>query len=128
MDAPIVFISRFRIADGRAGDFAKMMSGAFGMIGEAKPRTALFAAYVDDQRAEARIVHVFPDADAMTVHFAGSEERSQSLGDLAAYTGFEVYGAAPQAAVDQLRREAAAAGVAVTLLPEPIGGFLRAPA
>jgi hypothetical protein len=43
--------------------------------------------------------------------------------------GFEVFGAAPAAAVEQMRREAAAiAGAELTLLPRSIGGYLRAPA
>ena len=41
--------------------------------------------------------------------------------------GFEVYGAAPDAAVDQLRRATGAVlGPELTLLPTSMGGYLRA--
>jgi hypothetical protein len=42
--------------------------------------------------------------------------------------GFEVYGNAPADTVEQLRREAAAAGAELKLLPRGIGGYLRPPA
>ena len=43
--------------------------------------------------------------------------------------GFEVYGAAPAAGLDQLRREVTAVpGAELTLLPRSIAGYLRAPA
>ena len=54
---------------------------------------------------------------------------SASVADMMELLGFEVYGAAPAAAVDQMRREAAAVpGAELTLLPRAIGGYLRAPA
>jgi hypothetical protein len=42
--------------------------------------------------------------------------------------GFEVYGAAPEAAVDQLRRATGAVpGAELRLQPISMGGYLRAP-
>jgi hypothetical protein len=128
MTEPIVFISRNRILDGKRVEFASMYAMGVGFIGSTKPRTALFAAYLDEAGAEVSIVHAFPDAAAMALHFEGSDERSSSVSQLIAPAGFEIYGRAPTAAVDQLRREAAAAGVDFNVLPDSIGGFLRAPA
>jgi hypothetical protein len=98
------------------------------VIGATKPRTALFAAYLDATRTEVRIVHAFPDAAAMTAHFVGSEERGSAADGLLAPAGFEVLGTAPRGAVDQLRRDATTAGVGLEVLARPLGGFLRAPA
>jgi hypothetical protein len=128
MPAPIVFISRFRVVEGRRDDWAASFAGFIDVIAESKPRTALQAAYLDRSGSETRIVHVFPDPAALTLHFEGSDERSSSISDLIEMAGFEVYGQAPDAAIDQLRREAASAGVTLDLFPDPIGGFLRAPA
>jgi hypothetical protein len=97
------------------------------MIGSTKPRTALFAAYADETGSDVRIVHAFPDAAAMALHFEGSDERTTSVSELYTPAGFEIYGRAPAAAIDQLRREAAMASVGVDNFPDPIGGFLRAP-
>ena len=128
MGEPIVFISRWRIRHGKRAALEAMSAQAVGSIGSTKPRTALFAAYVDEAGDELRIIHAVPDAAAMIDHFEGSEERSASVQDMIELLGFEVYGAAPQAAVDQLRHETAAVpGAQLTLLPSSIGGYLRAP-
>jgi hypothetical protein len=127
MAEPIVFISRSRIVEGKRAEFERAFAGGVDLIRATKPRTALFAAYINEIGAEVKIVHVFPDAAAMADHFQGSDDRTQSVSELIVPTDFEVYGPAPAAAIDQLRREAAVAGGSVEFLPEPIGGFLRAP-
>jgi quinol monooxygenase YgiN len=126
MAEPIVFISRFRILEAKRAAFESLFAGAIELIHSTKPRTALYAAFVDETGAKLRIVHAFPDAAAMTIHFEGSDERSQSVSELMVPAGFEVYGSAPEAAVDLLRREAAASSVELTLFSESLGGFLRA--
>lgn len=128
MAEPIIFISRNRILDGRRFEFESAFATAVGMIGSSKPRTSLFAAYLDQAGTEVRVVHVFPDAAAMAAHFEGSEDRSASASTLIMPAGFEVYGPAPAAAVDQLRREAEMAGVGVNVYDQAVGGFLRSPA
>ena len=66
-------------------------------------------------------------AGAMVFHFDGSDERSTTVSELIEPAGFEVYGPAPIAAVDQLRREARSAGISLTIHPALVGGFLRRP-
>jgi hypothetical protein len=128
MAEPIVFISRWRIRQGKRAALEAMFAEAIGFIGSTKPRTALFAAYLDEAGEELRFVHAMPDAAALTDHFEGSEERSASVQDMIELLGFEVYGAAPEAAVDQLRQATAAVpGAELTLLPTSMGGYLRAP-
>jgi hypothetical protein len=125
MTEPIVFISRFRLRDGMAPDFAASFSDAVATIEAGKPRTAVFAAYLDLSGSDLRVVHVFPDGAAMTDHFAGSEERSASVVGLIRPTGYEVFGQAPAGAVAQLRREAEGAGIRLSTFPGAVGGFLR---
>jgi hypothetical protein len=128
MAEPIVFISRWRIMEGQREAIEEMFAQAVGFIGSSKPRTALFAAYVDEMEEELRIVHAMADGAALTDHFVGSEQRSASVEGLIQLLGFEIYGNAPADTVEQLRREAAAAGADLTLLPSGIGGYLRPPA
>jgi hypothetical protein len=86
MTEPIVFISRNRILPGKRAEFAAAYAQGVGMIGSSKPRTALFAAYVDETGTDVRIVHAFPDAAAMALHFEGSDERTTSF-DRALHAG-----------------------------------------
>ena len=127
MTEPVVFISRNRIV-GDPAAFAAAFSGAVELIAATKPRTACFAAFVDEARTEVRIVHVFPDSAALADHFRGAEERSSAAEGLFALTGFELYGAADPAEVEQLRREAEVAGVPLEWFANSLGGFLRASA
>jgi hypothetical protein len=128
MAEPIVFISRFRIRAGALDAFAEAFESAIALIAETKARTATYAAYSNEEETELRIVHAFPDAAAMSVHFEGADERARSIADLVELAGYEVFGPAPTSAVDLLRRSAGAAGVALFVHPRCIGGFLRAPA
>jgi hypothetical protein len=82
---------------------------------------------MDAAATEVRIIHAFPDAAAIAAHFEGSAERSKAAYELVLPAGFELFGGAPAAIVSQMRREAAEAGVNLDLLPNSIGGFLRAP-
>src|SRR5207249_6602859 len=66
MAEPIVFISRWRIREGKRAEFEAMYAQGVESIGSSKPRTALFAAYLEEAGEELRIVHAVPDAAAMT--------------------------------------------------------------
>ena len=127
MAEPIVFISRFRPRPGKGRAFADAFAAVSPVIDATKPRTMLYAAYVDRDGAELRIVHAFPDAEAMLAHFEGADERAATIADLVDYLGFEVYGAAPTAAIHQLRSTASAVGAELRTFPDGIGGFLRTP-
>ena len=85
MAEPIVFISRLRLRDGAADPFAAMFRNAVAAIADSKPRTALFSAYLDADRTEVAIIHVFPDAAAMADHFEGSDDRAGTIADLVEY-------------------------------------------
>jgi hypothetical protein len=124
---PIVFISHSRVAPGRRDDFGTAYARAIDLIASTKPRTALFAAYLDETEATVSIVHVFPDAAAMNDHFMGSDERTASVAELIQLAGFEVYGPAPTPAIEQLRRVADAGGFGLVVNARSLGGFLRAP-
>ena len=128
MAKPIVFISRFRLRAGAADAFVGAFDAAIELIAETKQRTATYAAYIDDEESEVRIVHAFPDAAAMSVHFEGADERARSIADLVQPAGFEVFGPAPTSAIDMLRHSADSAGVELHQYPRCLGGFLRAPA
>ena len=78
MSGPIVFISRNRIVDGRRAEFELAYPRALDSSRRPNQKTALFAAYVDNSGTEVRVVHAFPDADAMALHFEGSQDRAQS--------------------------------------------------
>lgn len=126
MADPIVFISHFRVLDGKADALREMFARVIRQLEAGKPRTTAQLGYLDETRGRMTIVHVFRDAQVMAEHFRGSAERSASAYELFTPDGWEIYGRPSQAILDQMRDEAAAAGVSLVVDPEYVGGFLRA--
>ena len=128
MTEPIVFISEFEVQRGAEGSLRTAAAGVAELIRTSKPRTALFAVYLDETGATVRFVHAFPDDSSLQAHFEGFGDRASTVAGILAPASFELYGEAPPGPLDQLRRDADAAGVKLRRFPSPIAGFLRNPA
>lgn len=125
MPEPIVFISHFRVKEGKLEGFRRFLRDGAPFIEAQKPRTAGFLAYVNEQAGRVAIVHVFPDAEAMTRHFEGADERSTAAYEFITPDGFEIYGKPSADVVGTLRTGAASAGVTVSVMSAYAAGFLR---
>lgn len=125
MSEPIAFVSHFRVREGRLEEFRSSFGGGATQLQVAKPRTVAFLGYVDEAGARATIVHLFPDAEAMDLHFEGAAERSSAADELIEPDGWEIYGTPSTSAVEMMEQSAAAAGVTLTVQPSSLGGFLR---
>jgi quinol monooxygenase YgiN len=125
MTEPIVFISHFRVKEGMLDGFRDAFHAMTAHLEADMPRTLLYVAYADESGAQATIVHVFPDADAMDLHFRGAEERSRVAYQFIEPSGWEIYGPAGAAAIEMMRGEAAAAGVPLRIEVGGIAGFVR---
>ena len=124
MSGPIVFISHQRVKPGRFDEFAAFFADGAKAIEADKPGTVVFLAYADADRDETRIVHVFPDAEAMDRHMQGADERSAQAYQFLEPLEIDVYGA-PSAGVIAEIEGLAGHGVKVTLMPGSVGGYLR---
>ncbi|HSM44399.1 MAG TPA: antibiotic biosynthesis monooxygenase, partial [Acidimicrobiia bacterium] len=76
MSAPIVFISTFRIKDGKLDAFKEHFGGNVPGMEASKPGTAVFYGYLNETGTQLKIVHLFPDAEAMDAHVEGVDERA----------------------------------------------------
>ena len=63
----------------------------------------------------------------MDLHFEGSDERSAAVYEFVEPDGFEIYGRPSDEALETMRQAADGSGVSLTVRPEHLGGFLRAP-
>ena len=125
MSGPIVFISHQRVKPGRFEEFAAFLAEGSKAIEAGKPGTMVFLAFTDRERGETRIVHVFPDAAAMDRHIEGAAERSAKAYEFLEPLEIDVYGLASPGAVSEIEA-LAGHGVTVRLMPELVGGYLRA--
>lgn len=73
------------------------------MLEADKPGTVAFLAYLDEDGSEASIVHVFPNAAAMSAHLEGVQERSEEADAFIHTTAFEIYGSPDPEVVQMMR-------------------------
>ena len=122
---PIVFISHFDVKPGHAEALRAMLASMIADLESSKPSTSAQIAYLSNYERRLSIVHLFSDADALAVHFAGANERSLAVYEHIVPMGWEIYGQPHEPQLAGLRAEAAAAGVALVVEPNLLGGFLR---
>jgi len=125
MAEAIAFISHFRIKPGKLEEVRAAIGAVAAQLAAAKPRTTAFLAYVDENGQRLSIVHLFPDAAAMDLHVEGAADRSKAAYELFEPAGWEIYGTPSKAARETIERNAADAGVTLTVEPDALGGFLR---
>ena len=91
MSEPIVFISRFRIKEGRVDDVRRHFEERAGALKGREAPDPRLPGYVDrDARAVACfLVHAFGDAEAMDLHFEGAEEQARAAYELLEPDGWE---------------------------------------
>jgi quinol monooxygenase YgiN len=125
MSEPVVFISHFKVKEGKLDDLKRLTADVMARLREEKPRTVVFLAYLDEQAAEISFVHAFPDADSMDVHFEGVDERVAAAYQFLEPRGWEIYGKPSDRAMETMRQAATSSGASLTVLTEHLGGFLR---
>jgi hypothetical protein len=127
MSEPVVFISHFKVKDGKLDDLKRLAGEVERSLQEDKPRTAAWLVYLDEGGTRVSFVHCFPDARSMDLHFEGSDERSAAVYEFVEPDGFEIYGEPSDEALKTMRQAAEGSGVSLNVRPEHLGGFLRAP-
>lgn len=125
MSEPIVFISHFRVKEGKGETWKERTQKVVASLEEEKRRTVAFLQYLDESAAELSIVHVFPDAESMDLHVEGAEDRARAAYEFVEPVGWEIYGTPSQRVAEMMRGSADAAGVPLQLHPEHVAGFLR---
>jgi hypothetical protein len=125
MTDPIVFVSHFRIKEGRFQDLRRHFLEAARALEMEKPQTSAFLPYGDDRGGALSIVHLFANADAMDAHVQGAEERSQAAYQFMDPGGWEIYGKPSASVMRMLQQAATGSRVDLKVRPIPFEGFLR---
>ena len=125
MPEPVVFLSHFKVKEGKIDELKRLSGAVERSLREGKPRTAAWLVYLDEDGTKVTFVHCFPDADSMDLHFEGSDERTAAVYEFVEPDGFEIYGQPSEQALETMRQAAEGSGVSLTVLSEHLGGFLR---
>ena len=124
MSGPIVFISHFKVKEGRLDDLKKFGQAMAEQIKAEKPSTLLFLQYLNEEETEQSVIHVFPDADAMDRHSEGAMDRAKAAFEFIELVSREVYGMPNEKALATLKPSAGSGGT-LTFMPRPMGGYIR---
>jgi len=125
MSEPVVFISHFKVKEGKVDELRRLAGEVERSLREGKPRTAAWLVFLGEDGAQVSFVHCFPDADSMDLHFEGSDERSAAVYEFVEPDGFEIYGRPSDQALETMGQAAAGAGVSLSVQPGYLGGFMR---
>ena len=121
---PIVFISHFKIKDGKFDDLEQLHQQVTEQIKTNKPGTVAFLQYLNEDKTQLSIVHVFPDAESFDLHVEGVDERAKSGYELVEPIRREVYGM-PSERVLEMLRPPDGSEIAFHSMPQPMGGYIR---
>lgn len=124
MSEPIVFISHNKLKEGKLEPLREYSPKTIQLLQEQKPETVVFLSYVNYDGSEVSFLHVFPDAEAMDVHFEGAEERSKRAYEFMQPQSMEIYGSPSDSVLESMKR-IAESGVRVSIDSDYLGGFLR---
>jgi len=124
MSDPIVFISHFKIKEGKLDDVKQLSQTVSEFIEANKPGTAVFLQYINTEGTELSIIHVFPDAEAFDKHNEGAGERSSKAFEVIVPTRREIYGLPSDQAMAILTPPEGS-GITVNQTPQFVDGYIR---
>ena len=124
MAGPIVFISHFKIKEGKFEDVRQLSENVSKFIEANKPGTAAFLQFTNADGTELSIIHVFPDAEAFDKHNEGAGERSNKAFELIVPTRREIYGMPSDQAMAILTPPEGS-GISVNQMSQVVGGYIR---
>jgi quinol monooxygenase YgiN len=124
MSEPIVFISHFRVKEGRLDSLKAQIQQVTELIQANKPGTVVFLQYLNAEGTELSIIHVFPDAESLDRHSGGVAERAKAALENISPTRREVYGLPSDQAMAILRPPDGS-GISLQFMPHLEDGFIR---
>jgi hypothetical protein len=126
MAGPFIFIATNRLKPGAYEAERRRVQGLTDFIQAGEPRLLAFNEYINADRTEVTVVQIHPDPASMEFHMGLVRERAADAyaQTLDATTQIQVFGTPSAAVVDMLRVQAGA-GVPLTVHAEHLGGFTR---
>ena len=124
MSEPIVFISHFKIKEGKLNDFKQLNQKVTEQIRANKPGTVVFLQYLNEEGTELSVVHVFTDADSFDRHGEGVAERAKAAFEFIELTRREIYGIPSEQGL-AITRPPEGSGITFNAMPQLIGGYIH---
>lgn len=124
MSEPIVFISHFKVKDGKLDGLKHHAQRTREHIKADKPGTVAFLQYLNEEETELSIVHVFPDSEAYDRHLEGMAERAKGVFEFIEPIRRELYGTPNEQAL-RMSRPPDGSQMTFDHKPQLMGGYVR---
>lgn len=125
MTAPIVYVDRSNVRDGRLEELRAAMGELAEFVEEHEPQILAFNAYFSEDGKRMTVTHVHRDADSLDVHLEVAGPKFPDFAEFIDLTSIEVYGAPSRDAERRLRKKADDLGGATLHLQRHGAGFAR---
>ena len=126
MSGPPVFISHYKVKEGKLDAMKQFAQAMTEHIQVEKPGTVAFLQYLNAEGTEQTIIHVFPDADAFDRHGEGVAERARAGFEFIEPISREIYGMPSDKALAMMQlRPPGAPEVEFHHMPQHMGGYIR---
>jgi len=133
MSEPVVYVSTWRIKDGKFDEYRRFHTELVKIVDENEPRLTAFLAFTNEDLTEVTNIHVYPDSETLDRHMDVLGEKMRLLpGDLTAVMGYldpvriEVFGT-PGGKAAEMDKGLADSGVPFAVKQRYLGGFTRQP-
>lgn len=123
MGAPIVFIFRLKVREGRLDDLKRYVHEINEFVAANEPRVIAYRQFIDDAGTQMTDIQVHPDSASMEFHMQVAGHKIAEAFEYVETESVEVCGTLSEALVEQMRR-VAGSGVAVSIKSQ-LGGFDR---
>ena len=126
MTGPCIFITTYAIKEGQLEGFREFVDGLLGVLEANMPRAYAINAYLSPDGTEASIVQITPDANAIKDYWRAVHQQTGRALErfVESPKGVQIYGATGDFMLERTRHSAGS-GVAVSVMPEHLGGFSR---
>jgi len=124
MSQPIVFISHFKIKEGKLDEVKQLSQNVSEYIQANKPGTFAFLQFTNPEGTELSIIHVFPDAESFNRHMEGAEDRANKAYEYINPTRREIYGLPSDKTLASLTPPDGS-GIALNQMFQFIDGYIR---
>jgi quinol monooxygenase YgiN len=127
MSEPIVFISHFKVKEGKLDGLKGHAQRMVELIQAEKPGTLAFLQYLNEDETELSIVHVFTDADAFDKHNEGVAERAKGAFEFLEPISRELFGMPSEKTLAMMTavRPPSAPEIEFHHMPQHMGGYIR---
>ena len=126
MSAPIVYVGKYRIVEGKLEEFRQVAKEIAAFVEANEPQLIAYNEYINEEGTEASGIQIHPDSASMETHLNVAGQAFGKAMELFEDVKIDLYGTPSAPLLERLNQMAQMFGVSLTV-HEPQAGFSRLP-